>query len=105
MGLISLSPSAWIGMLLLPELAVCSIRHLNEMVGLSLFTNFVYFLAVLIVLVQLFHDPLPSSSLPAFNNLQGIPLFFGTVIYAFIGAPLVCEVLAVSLLFQSVKYF
>jgi proton-coupled amino acid transporter len=75
--------------LLIPILALCSIRHLSELAPLALISNVIYVVGIAIIAVYLFTEPKPSWSLPAFGSWQGLPLFFGTVIFAFEGVAIV----------------
>ncbi|KAF8359102.1 slc-36.2, partial [Pristionchus pacificus] len=89
---IHISQAGWIGMLLIPILALCTIRELKALAPLAAMANVVYIVAVCIVLHELFSDLQPSSSLPAAGRWEDLPLFFGTVMFAFEGVAVVLPI-------------
>ncbi|VDM46847.1 unnamed protein product [Toxocara canis] len=90
---IHMSKAAWIGILMIPEAGLCTIRHLKALAPLAFIANIVYMFAVAIVLGYVFVDPLPYYTLPAFpRNWSSLPLFFGTVMFAFEGIAVVLPV-------------
>ncbi|GMR42016.1 hypothetical protein PMAYCL1PPCAC_12211, partial [Pristionchus mayeri] len=89
---IHISQAGWIGLLLIPILALCTIRELKALAPLAAMANIVYIVAVCIVLHQLFSDLQPSSSLPGVGRWEDLPLFFGTVMFAFEGVAVVLPI-------------
>lgn len=75
--------------MLIPILALCSVRHLSELAFLALVSNVVYIVGVFFIAGYLTTEPLNSSSLPAVGKWSDMPLFFGTVIFAFEGVAIV----------------
>uniref|UniRef100_A0A8R1I044 Aa_trans domain-containing protein n=1 Tax=Caenorhabditis japonica TaxID=281687 RepID=A0A8R1I044_CAEJA len=89
---IHISSAGWIALLLIPISALCTIRELKALAPLAAIANFVYLIAVFIVLADLFSDWQPLSSLPAFGSIASLPLFFGTVMFAFEGVAVVLPI-------------
>ncbi|VDL79568.1 unnamed protein product [Nippostrongylus brasiliensis] len=89
---IHISQAGWIAMLLVPIMALCTIRELKALAPLAAMANVVYLIAVCIVLQQLFQIERHSSSLPAVGNWSSLPLFFGTVMFAFEGVAVVLPI-------------
>lgn len=73
----------------LPRLSLCTIRQLKVLAPLALVANLVYLGAVLIILEYLITHLDSIDELPAVGNLSDLPLFFGTVIFAFEGIAVV----------------
>lgn len=87
---VHMQQSTWIALLCVPILCLCSVRRLKSLAPIALCANFIYFAALTIVLCYLFTEPKPFASLPAFpRNWNKLPLFFGTVIFAFEGVAVV----------------
>lgn len=89
---IKISQAGWIALLLVPTLGLCTIRQLKVLAPLALIANLVYIVAVGIVLTCLVSNLKPSKDLPAFGNVTDLPLFFGTVIFAFEGIAVVLPI-------------
>ncbi|CAI4230319.1 unnamed protein product [Auanema sp. JU1783] len=89
---IHISQSGWILLLLIPILALCTIRELKALAPLAAAANFIYLIAVVIVLQQLVLIDRPSWTLPAVGDLRNLPLFFGTVMFAFEGVAVVLPI-------------
>lgn len=64
-------------------------RMLQALAPLAALANVVYLVAVCIVLQQLFQIERHSGSLPAVGSWKTLPLFFGTVMFAFEGVAVV----------------
>ncbi|EPB80052.1 transmembrane amino acid transporter protein [Ancylostoma ceylanicum] len=86
---IHISQAGWIALLLVPIMGLCTIRELKALAPLAAIANVVYLVAVCIVLQQLFQIERPTWSLPAVGNWSTLPLFFGTVMFAFEGVAVV----------------
>ncbi|VDO19786.1 unnamed protein product [Heligmosomoides polygyrus] len=67
-------------------------RMLQALAPLAALANVVYLVAVCIVLQQLFQIERHSSSLPAVGSWKTLPLFFGTVMFAFEGVAVVLPI-------------
>jgi hypothetical protein len=65
------------------------IRHLRALSPFSLVANIIYIIAFVITLEYLFTSHEPSSRLPFIASINSMPLFFGTVMFAFEGVVLV----------------
>uniref|UniRef100_A0A0R3RM79 Aa_trans domain-containing protein n=1 Tax=Elaeophora elaphi TaxID=1147741 RepID=A0A0R3RM79_9BILA len=90
--MIHLPRSVWMGFLLVPILSICSIRHLNKLAPFALAANCLYLCAVFILLYFFFTHLKPSSDFPAVGQIENIPLYFGTVLFAFEGVAVVLPV-------------
>uniref|UniRef100_A0A0K0FV04 Aa_trans domain-containing protein n=1 Tax=Strongyloides venezuelensis TaxID=75913 RepID=A0A0K0FV04_STRVS len=99
---IHLSQATWIGLLFIPIMGLCLIRHLKVLAPLALAGNFVYITAVAIVISYLFRNINPSWSVPAIGNLRDLPLFFGTVMFAFEG---ICVILPIENQMSEPEHF
>ncbi|KAI6187840.1 Amino acid transporter, transmembrane family-containing protein [Aphelenchoides besseyi] len=86
------SQAFWIGILLVPILALCTIRELKVLAPLALIGNIVYLLAVSVVTVFLISNLQPVENVKAAGSLSDLPLFFGTVIFAFEGIAVVLPI-------------
>ena len=89
---IHISQAGWIAMLLIPTLGLCTIRQLKVLAPLALIANVVYLAAVAIILEYLVSHLNPVADLPYVGNLTDLPLFFGTVIFAFEGVAVVLPI-------------
>ncbi|VDK83444.1 unnamed protein product [Litomosoides sigmodontis] len=90
--IIHLPRSLWMVLLLIPILSICSIRHLNKLAPFALAANCLYLSAVFILLHFFFSHLKPSSNFPAIGEIENIPLYFGTVLFAFEGVAVVLPV-------------
>ncbi|CAI5444639.1 unnamed protein product [Caenorhabditis angaria] len=89
---IHLSKAVWMLILLIPMLSICSIRRLSILAPFAMAANFVYVVAVAIVLFFFLSNLKPVSSLPWFGKLTDLPLFFGTVMFAFEGVAVIMPI-------------
>lgn len=71
--------------LLIPILAFCSIRRLNVLAPFAFAANMIYLVAVGIVIYFFLTHLQPTSNVVKVGQLSGLPLFFGTVMFAFEG--------------------
>jgi amino acid permease len=78
-------------MVLLPIILSCWIRDLKYLVPLSLFANIAMLVGICVTLYYITQDLPAPSTREYIAPWSRIPLFFGTVIYAFEGIGLVCE--------------
>uniref|UniRef100_A0AC35TRS9 Aa_trans domain-containing protein n=1 Tax=Rhabditophanes sp. KR3021 TaxID=114890 RepID=A0AC35TRS9_9BILA len=99
---IQLSQSTWIGVLFVPIMGLCLIRHLKYLAPLALMGNVVYIIAVGIVITYLFGNLNPSWSVPAVGRLQDLPLFFGICMFAFEG---ICVILPIENQMDEPEHF
>ncbi|KAH7731302.1 Protein T27A1.5 a [Aphelenchoides avenae] len=88
----NLKQAGWIALLLVPTLALCTIRQLKVLAPLALMANIVYIIAVSIVIIYLISDLHPVDSVRAFGDWKDLPLFFGTVIFAFEGIAVILPI-------------
>uniref|UniRef100_A0A1I7XB63 Aa_trans domain-containing protein n=1 Tax=Heterorhabditis bacteriophora TaxID=37862 RepID=A0A1I7XB63_HETBA len=91
-SLISFSKATWMLLLLVPVLSLCSIRRLTILAPFAMGANVVYIFAVVIVLLFFLSDLRPVSSLPWLGQLYDLPLFFGTVMFAFEGVAVIMPI-------------
>ncbi|VDK62690.1 unnamed protein product [Onchocerca ochengi] len=89
---IHLPKSVWMVLLLIPILSICSIRRLNKLAPFAFIANCLYLSAVCILLYFFFTHLKPSSDFPAVGEIKNIPLYFGTVLFAFEGVAVVLPV-------------
>lgn len=89
---IHISQAGWIALLLIPISTLCTIRELKALAPLAAIANFVYLIAVVIVLQDLFSEWHPWDQLPAIGSIESLPLFFGTVMFAFEGVAVVLPI-------------
>uniref|UniRef100_A0A7I4YF09 Aa_trans domain-containing protein n=1 Tax=Haemonchus contortus TaxID=6289 RepID=A0A7I4YF09_HAECO len=89
---IKLSKATWMLLLLIPMLSLCSIRRLSMLAPLAMAANFVYIVAVGIVLFFFVSNLKPVGSLPWFGKVADLPLFFGTVMFAFEGVAVIMPI-------------
>lgn len=83
----------YILMVLLPMLAICSIRSLRYLSPCSVIANFAQFVGLGIVFYYIFRDPLPKSwTVPWVADSSRLPLFFGTAIFAIEGISVVLPI-------------
>lgn len=89
---IHLSQASWIALLLIPIILLCTIRELRALAPLAAIANVVYLVAVVIVFGELFSEWKPWDQLPAVGSWESLPLFFGTVMFAFEGVAVVLPI-------------
>lgn len=89
---IHLSKAVWMLLLLIPMLSICSIRRLSILAPFAMAANVVYVVAVAVVLFFFLSDLRPISSLPWFGKATDLPLFFGTVMFAFEGVAVIMPI-------------
>ncbi|KAE9414454.1 hypothetical protein Angca_006160 [Angiostrongylus cantonensis] len=89
---IHISQAGWIALLLIPTMALCTVRELKALAPLAGVANVVYLIAVCIVLQHLLQFDNTTTSLPAVGNWSTLPLFFGTVMFAFEGVAVVLPI-------------
>ncbi|VDN07091.1 unnamed protein product [Thelazia callipaeda] len=89
---IHLPKSVWMVLLLIPILSICSLRHLNKLAPFAFAANCLYITAVIILLYFFFTHLKPASDFPVIGEIQNIPLYFGTVLFAFEGIAVVLPV-------------
>ncbi|KAF8359912.1 hypothetical protein PRIPAC_94907 [Pristionchus pacificus] len=89
---IHLSKGVWMILILIPLLGLCSIRRLPVLAPLCMAANVVYICAVAIVLFFFVSNLRPVNSLPWFGSIYDLPLFFGTVMFAFEGVAVVMPI-------------
>ncbi|CAJ0578656.1 unnamed protein product, partial [Mesorhabditis spiculigera] len=89
---VKLSISMWMILLLVPILAICSIRRLSILAPFAMAANVVYLAAAGIVLYFFFTNLRPIDSLPWFGKITDLPLFFGTVMFAFEGVAVIMPI-------------
>lgn len=77
--------------LLIPILAFCSIRKLNVLAPFAFAANMIYLVAVGIVIYYFLTHLQPTSNVVKFGQINDLPLFFGTVMFAFEGVCVVSE--------------
>jgi len=83
----------YIGLLVLPVLAICSIRNLRYLSPCSVLANIFEFVGLAVIAYYIFGSPLPSaSSVPWFTSASQFPIFFGTAIFAFEGISVVLPI-------------
>lgn len=86
-----MAKSIWMLFLLIPILTFCSIRRLKVLSPFALMANFVYLTAVAIVVYYFLTHLKPATELKKVGNWRDLPLFFGTVMFAFEGVCVVRE--------------
>jgi proton-coupled amino acid transporter len=89
---IHISQAGWIALLLIPILGLCTIRHLKVLAPLALMANIVYIVAISIVFGYIFTHLNPTNTVPAVGDWRDLPLFFGTVMFAFEGIAVVLPI-------------
>uniref|UniRef100_A0A0N4ZUA3 Aa_trans domain-containing protein n=1 Tax=Parastrongyloides trichosuri TaxID=131310 RepID=A0A0N4ZUA3_PARTI len=99
---INLSQGLWMLLCAIPMLVVCSIRNLKLLAPLALAANFIYIGAVGIVIYYFFWNLKPTSSVVKWGDIHNLPLFFGTVMFAFEG---VCVILPIENRMSKPKQF
>uniref|UniRef100_A0A0N5A1Q2 Aa_trans domain-containing protein n=1 Tax=Parastrongyloides trichosuri TaxID=131310 RepID=A0A0N5A1Q2_PARTI len=99
---IQLSQATWIGLLFIPVMGLCLIRQLKVLAPLALIGNFVYIVAVGVVISYLFRNIKPSWEVPAIGHIVDLPLFFGTVMFAFEG---ICVILPIENQMDEPEHF
>jgi len=99
---IHLAKSLWMVLIAIPVMAICSIRKLNKLAPFAFAANFIYLAAVAIVVYYFFTHLKSSSTLTKVGRVQDLPLFFGTVMFAFEG---VSVVMVIENRMQSPQHF
>ncbi|GMT19180.1 hypothetical protein PFISCL1PPCAC_10477 [Pristionchus fissidentatus] len=89
---IHLSKGVWMILVVIPLLGLCSIRRLPVLAPFCVAANVVYICAVAIVLFFFISNLKPVNSLPWFGSIYDLPLFFGTVMFAFEGVAVVMPI-------------
>jgi len=69
-------------MLLLPIIFINWVRNLKYLAPLSIIANVITLVTFAIICYYLFREPISFDDRTAFGTLEGIPLFFGTVLFA-----------------------
>ena len=83
----------YIAVLLLPVIAICSIKNLKYLSPCSVIANILEFLGLGIIFYYMFCDSLPDpSTRPWFSTPARFPIFFGTAIFAFEGISVVLPI-------------
>ncbi|TKR64576.1 hypothetical protein L596_025084 [Steinernema carpocapsae] len=82
---IDLPKSVWMAILLIPIMIVCLIRNLNYLAPFSNAANFFYLLAVAIITYYFITNLKSTSEVAKVGEISNLPLFFGTVMFAFEG--------------------
>jgi len=86
---IHMSKAVWMIILLIPVMAICSIRQLSSLAPFAFAANMIYLTAVGIVIYYFLTHLQPTSNVTKFGSLEDLPLFFGTVMFAFEGVSVV----------------
>lgn len=68
---------------------ICSLRDLKTLSIFSTIANVLQSIGLVIILIALVDDLPPSWTRSQFNGFEKLPLYFGTVIYAFEGIGIV----------------
>uniref|UniRef100_A0A7E4WA27 Aa_trans domain-containing protein n=1 Tax=Panagrellus redivivus TaxID=6233 RepID=A0A7E4WA27_PANRE len=77
--------SVWMLLIAFPILGICSIRKLSVLAPFAMAANFIYLCAVAIVVYFFFTHLQPVTNVTKFGSIRDLPLFFGTVMFAFEG--------------------
>ncbi|KAI1729261.1 transmembrane amino acid transporter protein domain-containing protein [Ditylenchus destructor] len=99
---IHIGKGVWMLILLIPILSICSIRKLRVLAPFAFIANIIYLVAVAIVVYYFFTHLQPASQLTKFGKLRNLPLFFGTVMFAFEG---VCVVMPIENRMERPQFF
>uniref|UniRef100_A0A0K0EBN3 Aa_trans domain-containing protein n=1 Tax=Strongyloides stercoralis TaxID=6248 RepID=A0A0K0EBN3_STRER len=99
---IRLSKGVWMLLIAIPILGICSIRNLKLLAPLAFAANIIYLGAVGIVIYYFFWNLKPTSSVDKWGDINNLPLFFGTVMFAFEG---VCVILPIENRMAKPKQF
>jgi proton-coupled amino acid transporter len=94
--------SVWMILLLVPILAFCSIRKLSILAPFAFAANMIYLVAVGIVIYFFITHLQPTSNVVRFGKITDLPLFFGTVMFAFEG---VCVIMPVENRMEKPQFF
>ncbi|KAE9555009.1 hypothetical protein FO519_001755 [Halicephalobus sp. NKZ332] len=86
---IHMAKAVWMVLLLIPIMAICSIRKLSSLAPFAFAANMIYLTAVGIVIYYFLTHLQPTSNVTKFGRLEDLPLFFGTVMFAFEGVSVV----------------
>lgn len=70
-------------------MAICSIRQLSSLAPFAFAANMIYLTAVGIVIYYFLTHLQPTSNVTKVGRLEDLPLFFGTVMFAFEGVSVV----------------
>lgn len=88
-----ISQALWMVVFLVPVLAINTIRSLKGLTPFALVANVLFVVGFIVTFQYLFHDTSGVETLPAFVSFAKLPLFFGTVMFAFEG---ICMVLPIE---------
>uniref|UniRef100_A0A914C5L7 Amino acid transporter transmembrane domain-containing protein n=1 Tax=Acrobeloides nanus TaxID=290746 RepID=A0A914C5L7_9BILA len=86
---IKMSKAVWMLLLLVPLFAICSIRNLKGLAPFAVAANLIYLCAVAIVVYYFFGHLQPVDTVTKFGKWTDLPLFFGTVMFAFEGVSVI----------------
>ncbi|XP_059079613.1 proton-coupled amino acid transporter 2-like isoform X2 [Tigriopus californicus] len=75
----------YMALVLIPMLALCSVRNLKYLAPVSMFANIVQFVGLGIIMFYLVQDLPKTWERKQFSSWGQLPLYFGTAIYAFEG--------------------
>lgn len=75
--------------MLLPVMGTAMIRNLKYIAPISTLANLIMGLGIAAIYYYILQDLPPISSRPPVGRIDQIPLFFGTIIFAFEGIALV----------------
>ncbi|CAD5214466.1 unnamed protein product [Bursaphelenchus okinawaensis] len=89
---IHISQAGWIALLLIPIFFLCTIRQLKVLAPFALIGNVVYIVAVTIVIYYLCSHLQPITAVKYVGSLDDMPLFFGTVMFAFEGIAVILPI-------------
>ena len=90
-----MSKAVWMIILLIPVMAICSIRKLSSLAPFAFAANMIYLTAVGIVIYYFLTHLQPTSNVTKFGSLEDLPLFFGTVMFAFEGVSVVSLIIII----------
>ncbi|KAH7731308.1 Protein Y43F4B.7 [Aphelenchoides avenae] len=97
-----LPKSVWMLLLLVPVLAICAIRRLKVLAPFAMMANAVYLCAVGMVVYYFLTHIQPTDNLTKWGRMRDLPLFFGTVMFAFEG---VCVVMPIENRMERPQFF
>ncbi|CAD5219149.1 unnamed protein product [Bursaphelenchus xylophilus] len=86
---IVLPKSVWMVFICIPVLGFCSIRKLSKLAPFATAANVIYLGAVAIVVYFFFSNLKSTDELTKWGELRDLPLFFGTVMFAFEGVSVI----------------
>lgn len=84
-----LPKAIWMILICIPVLGICSIRKLSKLAPFATAANVIYLGAVAIVVYFFFNNLKSTSELTKWGEMRNLPLFFGTVMFAFEGVSVV----------------